>query len=105
MLDQADHLLGSGYVLPAASLVGAVLENGLRSLAERNDITVKPRDNLSALNSKIGGRGVYNRLRQKQVSVWIEVRDNADHGHFDKLTETDVADLIRGVQNFLAEQA
>ena len=105
LLDQADHLLKNEYLMPAASVAGAVLENGLRSLAERNNITVKERDNLSALNSKLADKDVYNRLRQKQVSVWIEVRNNADHGHFDKLTETDVADLIKGVRNFLAEQA
>ena len=105
LLDQADHLLQHDYVAPAASLAGAVLENGLRSLAERHDIPVKPRDNLSALNSKLADKKVYTPLRRKQVSTWTEVRDTADHGHFDELTEADVADLIRGVQNFLAEQA
>ena len=103
-LDQAEHLLEHGYVAPAASLAGAVLENGLRSLAERHDVPVKPRDNLPALNSKLANKEVYNRLRQKQVSVWTEVRDNADHGHFDKLTETDVLELFRGVRKFLAEE-
>ena len=104
-LDQAEHLLKNGYSMPAASLAGAVLENGLRSLAERNDITVKARDNLSALNSKLADKEVYPPLRRKQVSTWTEVRDTADHGHFGELKETDVADLIRGVGNFLAEQA
>ena len=81
------------------------MENGLRALAERNDITVKPRDDLSALNNKLGDKGVYNRLRYQQVSFWTKVRNAADHGNFDDLRENDVADLIKGVRNFLAEEA
>ena len=73
-LEQADHLLSHGYSAPAASLAGAVLENGLRSLAERNDIAVKARDDLSALNSKIVPKGGYNRLRQA-VAVWVDVEE------------------------------
>lgn len=103
LIEQAEHLLETGYKDPAASLVGAVLENGLRSLAARNGIAVSERDNLSALNNKLGEKGIYDRLRQKQVAVWTEVRDNADHGHFERVTEGDVADLIKGVRGFLAD--
>ena len=102
-IDQADHLLENGYVMPAASLAGAVLENGLRSLAERNDIDVKARDDLSALNNKLGANGVYNRLRQKQVGYWADVRNAADHGNFNDVTESDVADLVKGARTLLAD--
>ena len=102
-IDQADHLLENGYHIPAASLAGAVLENGLRSLAEKNDIATRPRDDLTALNGKLAAKSVYNRLRQKQVAVWVDVRNAADHGRFDDFTEADVADLVKGVQTFLAE--
>ena len=102
-IDQADHLLQSGYHVPAASLAGAVLEDGLRSLAERNDIAVKVRDDLSALNNKLGEKGTYNRLRQQQVNYWAKVRNAADHGRFDEVTKNDVTDLVKGVQAFLAE--
>ena len=101
-LDQADHLLQNGYSAPAASLTGAVLEKGLRALATRKGIAVRARDNLSSLNNKIGDKGVYNRLRQKQVAFWIDVRNAADHGNFDDFTDRDVSDLIKGVQSFLA---
>lgn len=103
-LDQANYLLKNGYFIPAASLAGAVLENGLRSLAERKNITVKTKDSLSALNSRLADKNVYSRLRQKQIGVWIDVRNAADHGEFKKVTENDVAELVRGVQNFLAEE-
>ncbi len=102
-IDQADHLLQKSYVMPAASLAGAVLENGLRSLAERNDIVVKAHDGLSALNDKLRAKDVYNPLRQQQVAYWVKVRNAADHGRFDDFKEADVAELIRGVRGFMAD--
>lgn len=102
-IDQADHLLENGYHAPAASLAGAVLENGLRSLAERNKVAVKARDDLSSLNNKLSQRSVYNRLRQRQVEAWAAVRNAADHGRFEDFTEDDAANLVKGVQSFLAE--
>ncbi|MYE31748.1 MAG: hypothetical protein F4X80_03615 [Chloroflexi bacterium] len=102
-LDQAHYLLQNGYHIPAASLAGAVLENGLRSLAERNDIAVKPRDDLSALNNKLAAKNVYNQLRRKQVGYWADVRNHADHGRFDAFTESDATDLVSGTRTFLAE--
>ena len=104
-IGQADYLLEHGHHIPAASLAGAVLENGLRSLAEKNDIATKPRDDLSALNNKLGAKSVYNRLRQKQVGYWADVRNHADHGNFDDFTQHDAAELVRGVRDFMAEYA
>ena len=101
-LEQADHLFRNGYSAPAVSLVGAVLENGLRALASRRGIVVKARDDLSSLNNKIGDKGVYNRLRQKQIAVWIDVRNAADHGNFNDFTNSDVVDLIKGVRHLLS---
>lgn len=104
LLDQAEHLLKNGYFTPAASLAGAVLENGLRSLAKRKNVTVKAKDNLSTLNNKLAAKNVYTRLRQKQIAFWVDVRNIADHSEFDKVAENDVADLVRGIRNFLAEE-
>lgn len=103
-LDQADHLVKNEYFIPAASLAGAVLENGLRSLAERKNINVKAKDNLSALNNRLADKNVYNRLRQKQIAFWIDVRNAAAHGEIAKVTENDVAELVEGVKHFLAEE-
>ena len=103
-IDQAQHLLEHGYKNPAASLAGAVLENGLRSLAERNGIPVKEKDNLSALNNKIAAKNIYTTLRRRQVETWTEVRNAADHGRFDDFGESDVGDLIKGVHDFLAAE-
>ena len=54
LLDQAAHLLESGYKAPAAALAGAVLEDGLRRIATSGGVDVKATDNLSVALSKIG---------------------------------------------------
>ena len=101
--EQASYLLDNGYTIPAASLAGAVLENGLRSIANRTGVRLSTRDDLSALNQKLGNKTVYNRLVQKKVSVWIDVRNAADHGQFDVFEDNDVRDLIKGSKSLLAD--
>jgi hypothetical protein len=102
-LDMADHLLANGYKDPAASLTGAVLEDGLRKIAISNGVTVKDKEDLSSLNQKLAQAGVYNRIVQKQVHLWSDVRNHADHGKFDAYGTAEVVSMHRGVSSFLTE--
>ena len=63
----ARHLLDAGYVHPAASLIGAVLENGLRQIASASGVNVKTSDDISALDTKLADAEIYSRLVQKRV--------------------------------------
>lgn len=72
LFDHAAYLLGNGYSAPAASLTGAILENGLRSIAGSKGVPVRPADNLMSLNQKLAEKGVYNRLTQKKIGVWTD---------------------------------
>ena len=99
----ADHLHEAGYKDPAASLAGAVLEDGMRNIAKSTGIKVKAKEDLSSLNQKLAQASVYNRLTQKKLQVWTDVRNNADHGHFDEYSTDDVANMIRGIEQFLAD--
>jgi hypothetical protein len=101
-VEMGEHLLDAGYKHPAASLAGAVLENGLRRIATQQGIKVRPRDDLNGLNSKLAQAGVYNRLTQKKLQVWADIRNHADHGQFDEYTEADVRDMLAGASDFLA---
>ncbi len=103
LFEQAEHLLENGYKAPAASLAGAVLENGLRSIAHRNGIQVREKENLSTLNKKLADKEVYNRLVQRKVQVWTDVRNLADHGKFEEFSKDDVRGLIEGAQSFLGD--
>jgi len=102
-LEMAEHLLGNGYKDPTASLIGAVLENGLRRICSTNNLTVKADDNISSLNQKLAQKQVYNPLQQGQIQVWNKLRDYADHGHFDQYKPNDVADMLKGVRSFLSD--
>jgi len=102
-LDMAEHLLNNGYKDPAASLIGAVLEDGLRRICGNNDIPVKSDDNISSLNRKLADKDVYNRLQQREIEVWNKLRDYADHGHFDQYKQDDVTDMLKGVRSFLSD--
>lgn len=89
-LDMVEHLLEHGYKDPAASLCGAVLEQGLRRIATNRGFRVRERDDLSALNQKLASKGVYTRLVQKRLGVWTDVRNAADHGRFTEYSKEDV---------------
>ena len=102
-LDMAEHLLDNGYKDPAASLIGAVLEDGLRRICGDNNITVKSDDNISSLNQKLTQKPVYTLLQRKQIEVWNKLRDYADHGYFDQYSAENVKDMLQGVRNFLAD--
>ena len=76
-LEMAEHLLDNGYKDPAASLTGAVLEDGLRHICGNNSLPVKSDDNINYLNRKIADKNVYR----------------AD----------DVTDMLKGARSFLSE--
>lgn len=102
-LEMAEHLFENDYKEPAASLIGAVLEDGLRRICVTNKIDVERRDGINSLNKKLTENKVYNPLQQKQIQVWNDIRNNADHHHFDEYKKEDVKDMLAGVQRFLSE--
>ena len=103
-LEMAEHLLDNGHNDPAASLIGAVLENGLRRICESNDLVVKADDNISSLNKKISDKNIYNRLQQREIEAWNKLRDYADHGHFNEYNTDKVRNMFSGVRSFLMPQ-
>jgi len=102
-LEMAKHLLDTQYKDAAASLSGAVLEDGLRRIAEKVGISTKSGDDLSSLSQKLAAKSVYSSLVLKKLQVWIAVRNNADHAKWTEYTEQDVRDMHKGVSDFLAE--
>ncbi len=100
-LEMSKHLLEQGYKEPSASLVGAVLEDGLRKITANNNITLKKKEDISSLNKKLADAEIYTRLTQKKIQVWNDIRNNSDHGKFDEFKKDDVKDMLKGVQDFL----
>ncbi|MRG90313.1 DUF4145 domain-containing protein [Polyangium spumosum] len=113
-LGQAEALLKEGQPgkhdhVPAAVLIGAILEKTLRDLCRRQSPPiplVTPAGGPKMLNGLIDElkkAGVFNELRAKQLRHWADVRNAAAHGDFEKFTRADVDSMLSGVGQFLAD--
>lgn len=99
-LTMAQHLLDEGYHHAAASLAGAVLEDGLRrGLAQRGARTT---GNLESMNQVALDKSIYGAIVFTQVKVWISVRNDADHGNWDAVEVDQVRSMIRDLPGFLS---
>lgn len=111
-LEMAEHLLEQGYKDPAAVIVGSTLENHLRQLYSANSIDTNRKNNrgrlvpkkADQLNSELAKKGVYNRLDLKNVTAWLELRNNAAHGKYNKYSQEQVSLMLSGVMNFMSKQ-
>ena len=102
-LEQAEHLFEQGFHVPAASLAGAVLEDTLRKLSEAKGISVPDKTSIDKLNAELAKAGIYDKLVLKRITAIADVRNNADHGHFDKFKKEDVEDMLKWVCRFAAD--
>lgn len=102
-IEQAEVLLASGYYIPAASLVGAVLEDTLRKLCNRHGLKVPDSTKIDRLNADLARVNIYDKLVQKRITALADIRNNADHGHFDKFSISDVEDMVKWIRGFAAD--
>lgn len=106
-LEMGEHLLKEEYKDAAAIIIGTVLENTLRKLAESNEITLVNEKGkhltIEPLNIELAKKEVYSKLVQKQITSWADLRNNAAHGHFDKYDKKQVEMMLLFVQSFCAD--
>lgn len=100
-LEQAGELLSSGYKLAAAVIAGVVLETALRDICTRESF---PTGKLDKMNSDLAKAGIYNKLQQKRITALADIRNSAAHGKPEEFTESDVQNMIRDIEQFLAVQ-
>jgi hypothetical protein len=107
-LEMASYLHAEGYKDPAAVMAGGVLEEQLRKLCLKNGLPIedaKPTGNepkkTSRLNDDLAGHGVYNKLDQKQVTSWLDLRNKAAHGQYTEYTKEQVALMLQGIRDFI----
>jgi len=102
-MEQATELLKAGYFVPAASLAGAVLEDGLRKLCEKHRIEIPERPGINKLNSELYRNNVYNKLINKRITSIADIRNNADHGHTGEFKMDDVDEMLKWIERFFAD--
>ncbi|HEV2317310.1 MAG TPA: hypothetical protein VGV89_07030 [Thermoplasmata archaeon] len=104
-LAMATYLHAEGYKDPAAVLVGGVLEEHLRKLAGKNSISLEDtrgRRKASALNDDLFKVKAYGSLDQKNVTGWLEIRNDAAHADWSKYNAQQVGLMLQGVSEFIA---
>lgn len=108
-IEGADHLLHEGYKDAAAVVVGGVLEEHIRQLCRKHGIAtefsnaageLKPKK-ADAMNAELAKAGVYGKLEQKQVVAWLDLRNNAAHGHYTAYQQSQVELFLHGVRGFI----
>jgi len=102
-LEMAEHLCQHGYHIPAASVAGAVLEDSLRRLHLKKIGQWSGESGISKLNDSLHKAGVYAQPEWRQVQVWGDIRNEADHAHFEKVDATGVAQMISGIRDFIVK--
>lgn len=98
-LEQSEHLLSQNYYVASAVIVGSVLEDSLRKLCTKNGITLSAKPKLDTMNADLAKAGVYNLLKQKQITALADLRNKAAHG-LGGFTKEDVEGMIKDVRRF-----
>lgn len=100
-LEQAEHLLEAGYYQASAVIAGSVLEDGLRNLCIENGIELPDKPKLDWMNSQLAKNGVFNKLTQKKITAFADLRNNAAHGKWSEFESTDVFNMLKGIRDFM----
>jgi len=90
----------------AAFLAGATLEDALRRLCDARSIAYDAqKTSLSKLQAVLFQPSkqieVISVSENKQITVWGDTRNKADHGRFSEITHTEVVALVMGVRAFI----
>jgi len=94
----ADHLHTNGYHIPAASIAGAVLEDSLRRLHLKRIGPWQGDSGITKLNDGLRKADVYSQSVWRQTQVWGDIRNDADHGHFEKVNADHVRLMAQGIR-------
>jgi hypothetical protein len=108
-LKMAEYLYAENFIHPAAVMTGSVLEEHLRQLAERHSIDTALPDakgklvpkKADTLNADLARLGVYNKLDQKNVTAWLDLRNKAAHGQYGEYSKEQVRNMLSAVSEFV----
>ncbi|MFZ0011271.1 MAG: hypothetical protein WAL97_05130 [Halobacteriota archaeon] len=105
-IEMSKHLFDRRYRESAAALSTAVLEDALRHIASKNNVTFSKKDTLGPLNDKCIATGAYTSFWHKKILLWVGIRNHVDHGEFAefaKIPDKEIEDMIDGIEDFLTQ--
>ena len=108
-LEMSEYLLNENYKDASAVMIGSVLEEHLRQLCNKNGIeveTIKGGRQIfkkaDLLNADLCKAEVYNKLDQKSITSWLDLRNKSAHGKYEEYTIEQVRIMYQGVLNFIS---
>jgi hypothetical protein len=103
-LEMAEHLTDNGYKDAAAVIAGSTLESHIRQLCTKFSLpiaTVGKPIKADTLNADLVKASAYTKLDQKNVTAWLDLRNNAAHGHYASYDAKQVSLMIAGIRDFI----
>ncbi len=100
VIEQAEELYKNNYKEAACIIAGVALETTLRKLCEDNGIESAKMDKM---NADLAKANKYNKSKQKQITAWAGLRNDAAHGDWDSANDNQVKPMIDGVNAFMAD--
>jgi len=105
-IEMAEYLLKENYKDASAVIIGSVLENRLRLLTSANELEIYDQNGnpkkANMLNIDLYKADIYGKLEQKSVVAWLDLRNQAAHGHYDKYDKTQVEMMLSYVRDFIS---
>jgi hypothetical protein len=108
-MDMGSYLLDEGYKDAAAVIIGSVLEEHLRQLAQSHGVSVEVKTASASspkkadrLNADLAGAEVYGKLDQKSITAWLDLRNKAAHGKYADYTKEQVRLMHQALLEFMA---
>jgi hypothetical protein len=108
-LEMAESFLSQGdqYKHSAAFLIGGVLEEHLRKLSIKNEIPIMKDGSHSRkaedLNIDLKKKGVYTEGERKTITALLDIRNNADHAHWEAYSLERVKIMLMDVRRILMQ--
>jgi hypothetical protein len=110
-LEMAQHLINEGYKDPAAVLAGSTLESHLRELAKNRNISIDIKNSkgdivakkADSMNSDLAKTAAYTVGFQKQITAWLDLRNNAAHGKYENYSIEQISLMVDGIRNFILQ--
>lgn len=109
-LEQAEYLCNEDYKDAAAVIAGSTLESHLRKLCLNNQIDIhfqknsrKIPKNTNRLKDDLSSQGIISKTMKKQVTLWLDIRNNAAHGNYNEYTKEQVSVFIQGLRVFISQ--
>lgn len=104
-LEMADELLSKKYKNPAAVVAGSTLEEHVRKLAASAGVRIVDsrlkKRKFDELAIDLVKSSVFSEPQRKIIVGWYSIRNEAAHGNYANVTETDVKLMIQGIREFI----